>query len=239
MAGVNDLLLRLRRGEYYDPDYLRDPDSAETQIDHAFLMVPPSYSIPPPPFWRRTALWRAAKRIRNRIFQPPPQDPHGEVVRFWRERRAQAGEYLDALPPMEEAHREFIANLDRIVHYAARKDYRLILVTQPALWKANMPAEETASLWMGGVGNFKQSPGQPYYTPAALARGLDGYNRLLRDYCLWRGVECIDLAQGFPRDLGHFYDDCHFTVEGADLVARIVAGYLLQGPPWRRRAEGL
>jgi len=40
------------------------------------------------------------------------------------------------------------------------------------------------------------------------------------------GVEAFDLAAHVPKSLAHFYDDCHFTNEGARVVAEQVARYL-------------
>lgn len=236
MMGVNDLLLRLRRGEYYDPEYLEKPGSATRQLDHAFLFVPYQYSLPPPPFYKKTGLWRVMKRLRNRFFSPPPQDPEGLVIRDWREKRRQASEYRDKLPPMKAALREYVANIEKIIALASRKNLRLVFLTQPALWKKKMTPEEKERLWMGGVGNFKINPGQPYYTPKALARGLNLYNRILKSYCQWRGIECFDLAAQISPATENFYDDCHFTVKGSHRVGEKITAYLETRPPWKKSA---
>jgi lysophospholipase L1-like esterase len=237
LMGVNDLLLRLRRDRHYDPDYLSKPGAAERQLDHAFLFVPYRYSIPPPPFYKKTGLWRAMKRVRDRFFSPRPQDPEGLVIRAWREKRRQASEYRDTLPPMKASLREYVANIEKIISLSSRKNMRLVFLTQPALWKEEMTPEEKARLWMGGVGNFKLKPGSPYYTPAALARGLNLYNRMLKSYCRWRKVECYDLAAEIPPTTEYFYDDCHFTVKGSRRVAEKVSAYLATRPPWKKAGK--
>lgn len=233
LAGVNDLLLRLRRDEAYDPNYLKRPGAAGVQLDHAFLFVPPQYSIPPPPFYKRTGLWRMAKRIKRRYFSERPQDPEGEVLLDWRKNRRDASELREKLPEMDGALREYVSNIDRIIEFASKKGIRLIFLTQPALWKSGLTPEEESRLWMGGVGNFKARPGQPYYRAEALARGLDEYNSLLESFCRWRGVECFDLASATPGNTEIFYDDCHFTEEGSARVARLISRYLLERPPWK------
>lgn len=233
LAGVNDLLLRLRQGEYFDPGYLDQSGAASRQLDHAFLFVPYQYSLPPPPFYKKLGLWRVAKRIRNRFFSERPQDSEGKIVANWRENRKLSGIRLDHLPEMEEGLREYKSNIDTIIDLASKKGIRLIFVTQPALWKKGMTPEENARLWMGGVGPFKTHPGESYYTPEALSEGLKTYNSLLSSFCRWRGVECLDLATGFPQNTGVFYDDCHFTVEGSERIAREISDYLLSKPPWK------
>lgn len=233
LAGVNDLLLRLRQDDHYNPHYLKQPGAAGAQLDHAFLFVPPQYSLPPPPFYKQTGLWRMTKRIKRRFFSGRPQDPKGEVLLAWRQNRKGASELREKLPEMEGALREYAANIDRIIELASKKGIRLIFLTQPALWKSGLTPEEKSRLWMGGVGNFKTREGQPYYLPEALARGLDDYNSLLESFCRWRGVECFDLASRIPENTEIFYDDCHFTEKGSALVASEISGYLLNRPPWQ------
>jgi hypothetical protein len=59
------------------------------------------------------------------------------------------------------------------------------------------------------------------------------YNGQLVETCRQFGVECIDLASLLPQTAQVFYDDCHFTEFGAELVAGIVADYLNAKPPFR------
>ncbi len=238
LLGVNDLLLRLRQGEAYDPHYLEQPEAESRQLDHAFLFVPYQFSLPPPPFYKKTGLWRVAKRIGRRFFSERPQDSRGKIVALWRENRRNSPDRIDQLPDLGPALREYLSNIRELIDLAARKDVRLIFVTQPALWKKEMTPEEENRLWMGGVGPFKTSRGQPYYTARALADGLERYNQLVVSFCRWRGMECIDLAAVFPRTTDVFYDDCHLTVQGSNLVAREISRYLLQHPPWAEPISG-
>lgn len=235
LMGVNDLLLRLRRGEYYNPDFLDTPRAHEFQLDHAFMFVPYRYSLPPPPFFKKTALWRVARRIKNRFFSEPPQDGEGKIVAEWRGLRRQSKNRIDELPPLKSALREYLSNIDEIIQLASTRGIRLIFVTQPALWHTSMSEDERRRLWMGGVGNFKSNPDSPYYTVEALTRGLEVYNSLLKSYCRWRGAECFDLAEDFPQTPEYFYDDCHFTVKGSKIVAQRISDYLLLTPPWKPR----
>jgi hypothetical protein len=54
------------------------------------------------------------------------------------------------------------------------------------------------------------------------------YNARLLDSCRERDAECLDLAERIPRTTEVFWDDVHFTEEGARRVADLVAGYLLE-----------
>jgi hypothetical protein len=233
LMGVNDFLLRLRQDEDYNPHYLEEAGAANVQLDHAFLSVPPQYSLPPPPFFKRTGLWRVAKRVKKRFFSERPQDPEGKILLQWRKNRQEARELRDQLPEMKPALTEYVSNINQIIDLASIRGLRVVFLTQPALWKNDMTPEEQERLWMGGVGNFKVQGGQPYYTPGALAQGLNTYNELLKSICQWRGVECFDLAVKIPPSTDFFYDDCHYTVKGSQKVADEICRYLLEKPPWK------
>ncbi len=234
LIGANDLQLRLQRGEAYDPGYLGQPGARLAQIDRAFLSVPYPFIRPPLPFYKRTGLWRAARRAARRFIGERPQDDRGEVIALWREYRRRSPHRVDLLPDMEPALREYLDNLRTMVDLASRRGIRLIFVTQPAIWRADMPPEEEDLLWGGGVGNYKNQPGQPYYTPRALAEGLEVYNRILIAAARQWGIEYFDLAADFPRTTDYFYDDLHFTLKGSELVAEKIGNYLSSRPPYNR-----
>lgn len=234
LIGANDLQLRLQQGESYDPDYLKQPGAELAQIDRAFLSVPYPFIRPPLPFYKKLGIWRMARRVARRFRGERPQDPRGEVIALWRENRRGSPVQLDTLPEMEIGLREYLTNLKTIATLASKKGVRLIFVTQPALWKKGISPEEEDLLWGGGVGYFKNNPGQPYYTPKALATGLEFYNKILIAAARQWGIECIDLADGFPQTDEYFYDDCHFTVRGSELTGKRISNYLLAHPPYNR-----
>jgi hypothetical protein len=107
---------------------------------------------------------------------------------------------------------------------------RLILLTQPTLWRADLSDAEKDLLWTGGPGLDRLGPGREYYSASALAEGMRLYNERLLAVCRERGAECFDLAAWIPRDTSIFWDDAHFTEEGARRVAELVSGYLLADP---------
>ena len=102
----------------------------------------------------------------------------------------------------------FTGALDRILAVARKENVRLVLCTQPALYKNSMPDNEKRLLWM--MGN---------YTPASKRRKMDKINESLRTFARSRQVPLVDLDRILPRSTDVFYDDCHFNVNGARLVA--------------------
>jgi hypothetical protein len=235
--GVNDLILRLRQDQAYDPHALDRPGGRDLQIDRAFLFVPDEYSLPPPPWYKRTGIWRALREAKQILSAENPQDAKGAIVETWRGRRKKASEWRAELPEMGPALREYVVNLRRLIALAAEKDLRLVFVTQPSVWREGMTVSESARLWMGGVGNFQIADGLPYYTPGALGRGLKLYHDVLKSVCEWSGTECFDLAARLSPSTENFYDDCHFTEKGSREAARLIGEYLLSRPPWKTGEE--
>ncbi len=238
LAGANDLLMRLGLDAGYQPFTGVDALPPE---DHHALMSRAFASWPDPgtgeAFWRRTEIWRRLRAVRHRLLRPPaPEllDERGEVYRRWRRNRAASTSLRAVLPDLSTALEEYRANLHTMVDDAGRRGIPVYLVTQPALWHPSLPERERGLLWMGGVGPFQGEPGQPYYTPEALAKGLARYNDVMGEVCATTPATCLDLAGQLPRDLSVFYDDMHFNESGArqvaELLAQLLASRLASGP---------
>lgn len=215
LLGVNDLsrVLALDGG----------PDRDDRLVRQAFHVTPPG--LAEGPFFKRTALWQALRRLKNRgRASPLAQDPQGEVYDVWRRHRAEAPALRDELPNLDAGLAEYAENLRRLARQVTERGARVVLVDQPALWRKGLPEELERLLWMGGVGDFQAEPGHEYYTPDALAAGMAAYNRTLLAVCREvPGALCVELAAELPRDDTTFYDDVHFNEAGSRRVARILA----------------
>jgi hypothetical protein len=171
---------------------------------------------------RLRAVWRRYLEPRRELVQ----DDAGKVYVKWRKHRQSASRLRAALPDLSAALDEHARNVSRIVEDAGGRGIRVILLTQPALWRPGLTAEEQALLWMGGVGGYQEEAGHEYYTAEALAAGMERFNERLRDVCRTRSVTCIDLARELPRDTSVFYDDVHFNEAGARKVAALIGDRL-------------
>lgn len=228
LVGVNDFAARLQRGSQYDPRYMENGRNLARLEDRAFEVVPgrlPGPRWEDDPWFKRTTTWRLLRLVRNRISgADKSQDRRGSATRHWRELRA-AGERASQLPPLTEALDEYGRNLTEIASLVGRHGARLILMTQPVLWRPGLTPAEEALLWMGGEGDFRSGPGALYYRPEALARGMDAYNARLLEVCAVTASECLDLAAEIPKTTRYFWDDCHFTDLGQERIADLVAAF--------------
>jgi lysophospholipase L1-like esterase len=221
LLGANDLLRRLARDGEWRPSDVRSPAVRRSLLTEAFEAGP--FRQWEGRWWERSVLLAALGRLRGRA-SPEVQDAAGAVYETWRSRRRSATDLRHRLPPLQGALEEYRQNL-RAIGYAARGGgARLVLATQPALWRADLPAELRERLWMGGVGRFQSEPGHAYYSAAALRQGLDAYNATLLASCTeLEDATCLDLAAAVPAEGWVFYDDVHFSEAGSRLVARLLA----------------
>lgn len=244
LLGVNDLGAALRQGwAYVPPPPLTAPSAEEPHIRQAFVRVPgrlpdqfPEYAPGIAPAYKRLALWNVARLARDAWIMRSGglrQDRFGETLITWRRHRRETSAIHDSLPPLDEPLAEYRGYLESLADMADMYGVRLILMTQPVLWRDDLGEAELRLLWMGGTGDFQTDPTQSYFAPGALAEGMRAYNEALLDVCRARKLECVDLAAAVPADTTMFYDDVHPTEAGSLRFAEVLAAYLRELPPYR------
>lgn len=236
LPGINDLSIRLSQDAAYDPRALQDPSNERRLIAETFLGL--ARGDPRDPWFKQTALWQLARGVKALWFPSADsgavQDDVGAVYDEWRRHRQQAARLIATMPDLGSALDEYRRNLREVAALAKANSVRLILLTQPTMWRPGLPPELDRLLWFGGVGNFQVQPGQPYYSVEALAEGIRRYNDELLQVCKEQLAECIDLT-GLAKDTSVFYDDVHFNESGSRQVAQLVATYLMAHPPFSPR----
>ncbi len=238
LVGANDLLIHLALG-------LAPGRAARLlAMDDPTALLESAFSVFPPPvkgshWYSRTALARlwSSRRLRS---APPNEtvaevDPNGLRIREWRNARKHASALRETLPDLSAALAQYAATLQHILDVAAAEGARVIFLTQPTLWRADLSDAERDLLWTGGPPLDMVGPGAAYYSVGALAEGMRLYNETLLRVCRERGAECIDLAGELPQSTDVFFDDMHFTEAGSRRVAEIVADYLLAHPAEMKR----
>ncbi|MCL4300495.1 MAG: hypothetical protein KJ077_32465 [Anaerolineae bacterium] len=230
LVGGNDLNLRLARGDGYSPDYLAQPGILSQVMRDAFRVLP-QYD-PNIPYYRRTAIGRLLATLRqsqtelNTTAAIEVEDDVGKIYNNRRKERKNAP-LQEALPDLTSGLGEYSSNLNTIIDLAQAHRVRLILLTQPSMYRPDLTPAEKDLLWFGWSSGRKF-----YYSVEAMAEGMAKYNQKLLEICRQRQVECLDLAPALPKDTTVFYDDLHFNENGAAQVAKIVADYLLGRLPF-------
>jgi lysophospholipase L1-like esterase len=247
LVGVNDLMVALAQGDsYVMPPPITDAEAEQQQARRAFALAPGrletpgtwELAAPGAPFYERTALFQllvrarwAARNIKG--ASGLAQDERGEYIVRWRERRRHATRILTQSPDLAAPLAEYRRNLNVIADLAAARKIDLVLMTQPTLWRADLPEEAADLLWFGGVGDF-QRQAVPYYSVAVLAETMRRFNEVLLDVCRERQLPCLDLAARIPPETTMLFDDCHYTDAGANAVAAAVVEHLRGLPPFSR-----
>lgn len=247
LVGINDLTVSLAQGDaYVMPPPITDADAEQQQARRAFALVPGRLETPETsdliaqgaPSYQRTALFQlfvrgrsAAKNLKG--ASGLAVDQRGEYLVRWRERRRHATRILTQAPDLTAPLAEYRRNLNVIADLAAARKIDLVLMTQPTLWRADLPEEARNLLWFGGLGDF-QREAVPYYSVAVLAETMRRYNAVLLDVCRERQLPCLDLAALIPQETTMFDDDCHYTDAGANAVAAAVIEHLRGLPPFTR-----
>ena len=215
LVGVNDFQLGLAssQGRAYKP---------EDDINWTFSVRPATR------FRDHFALYRFYERIHDwwkRSSQSVVYTEYASSFAKWRVCRQTAPkENLVELPNLNNGLANYRSNLNKLVDRAEAYHSPIIFLTQPTLWKDHMTAENEVLLTTGGVGDRDEwCRKKNYYSPAALAHGMEMYNEVLLDVCRQRHIFCIDLAARVPKDRRYFFDDMHFSEAGAQLVSDVVA----------------
>ena len=224
LIGINDLSVRLSHDKDYDPNFLEKPEVKKELLYRTFSGTYHLY--PEDPFYKRTALWQILRQAKQMMSTEHIEDEDGRIYITWREHRRSASEMRDALPDLSSALAEYARNVNMIIDLAQEKSVRPILMTQPTMWRAGLPQDLDALLWLGGIGDFQKESGKPYYSVTALERAMKAYNDTLLRVCRERSLECFDLASLLAKDTTVFYDDAHFNESGARKVAEAISKFM-------------
>ncbi len=229
LTGGNDLLRRLIEDDKYDPDFLDHYEAWKQRlIRGAFTVVPyfPGKYRLRFGYYDESAIGSLYKKWKEqRTHKDLYQDQAGGMFVNLRKQRKEAAAFVDTLPDLGPALGEYRRNLNTIIDMAEARSIRILFMTQPSMWRADLTDRENDLLWCGWIESLKS---RRYYTARALMEGMKRYNETLLDVCRTRGVMCIDLASQIPKDTSAFYDELHFNERGNTLVAETLARTLVQ-----------
>ena len=184
----------------------------------------------PYPYWRKT---RLASIAYNLLLGGVYHDKTGAVYENWREERRRAGKTA-TVADLSAGLSAYQDTLHAIIAVSKSHNCRLVFATQPVLWKEGLTSEQEALLWMGDLADGR------YLEPAAARHAMDAYNAVLCTTARDENVELVEL-DSLSGHADIFYDDCHFTEQGARAVANLLAARLSRdvSQPRPRQAEFL
>lgn len=236
LVGVNDLGLKNQQESTYDPHFLSRPGAEGELLPRAFAVYPLGSDVLP--WHRRLAIWQLARNVKRRLLAAGRdyQDQSGGVIGRWRSERRNAIRIRETMPDLTEALGEYARNIERMIEVVREHGGRPVFLTQPTIWRPDLPPDARERLWVGKIG--EGAGAHEYYSVEVLAAEMERYNETLQATCRERGVECFDLASLLPKDTSVFYDDDHFTEEGSRMVADHLTRYLLERPPYQKETSG-
>jgi lysophospholipase L1-like esterase len=148
---------------------------------------------------------------------------------YERARKRRAGAQKKAqLPDLEDALDIYTSGLAQLIKVQQKlvPEAKLVLLTHPSLWRADLSAEDSRALWGGYTCLDCEAP--EFYATAALAEGIRQFNQATLQVCADAGLSCFDLAAKIDKTLENFYDDAHLREAGARKVAHGVAEFVVQ-----------
>jgi len=169
----------------------------------------------------------------RRVLGLGPEPATGEVVGddwYLRNRGQRSRLPTLPLPDLSLALAEYHERLLSIGAECQARQKRCVFLTQPTMWRPDLPPEVASLMWFGWIG--PRSRPQGYASLADLAGAMARYNDVLLQACRQMNAECLDLAESIPKDTSAMFDDCHFNANGARLVADVIVRYLRARAPF-------
>ncbi|MEZ6187895.1 MAG: SGNH/GDSL hydrolase family protein [Planctomycetota bacterium] len=199
LHAINDM--RATLSERFDPAHYDDRKPPK----------PPTFDDV---FTRYVRLYDLAGRLKKRL-----KDDRDTEMRA----RARAVPYTEGVDPTKGL--DYFTRYLRMIALLCRDEgVPLVFCSQPSIYREDLREDELASLWMGLINR-----GELNLDPVTLMHGMQAYNQRIAAVCREWGVRFVDLDAAVPKDLTHFYDDCHYTVEGNAAVADALYQGLFQG----------
>jgi lysophospholipase L1-like esterase len=214
LEGINDLCFN------GGPDY--SYAGADARI--AALRGPPSKSPGLKRFlqsnsqlYRRAAALKNAIAARRALATGGMFEWHSKNLPELRAKYA-AYPYVETLARDPDPIVEFGDGMDALLAQLSARGIAPIVLAQPTIWKETMSDAEKSALWI-----YVNTPrGAVRPGTAWLAREMARYNAVQRERAMAAGAAYVPLDEMLPKTLDVFFDDCHFTDAGNELVARAI-----------------
>lgn len=109
-------------------------------------------------------------------------------------------------------------NLQEIIKLTKENNIKLLLLTQPVIYKDGLSTRLDKLLMCILCGKMRFSPGE-------MEQAMEAFNNALKEEAERGGADLIDLAKMLPKTTKVFYDDMHYNNNGALKIADILFEY--------------
>ena len=125
---------------------------------------------------------------------------------------------VNEVPRDPDPIEEFEAATQHLLRLLRDRGVEVIVLGQPTIWKPDLSRDELDALW------FPVNTANGYVRPSGswLIAEMRRYNEVQRKLAKQYGMTFVDLDTKIPKDLEHYFDDCHFTDKGSRAVADLV-----------------
>ncbi len=185
----------------------------------------------------RLALREGVRRFKTRL-RPSRQvrERAGKALVKLRKMRAAAERWIDDVPDPAPMLRHYERWLRQCIHTARAHGAEVLIARQPWLQRACTP-EESARLWNFGRGRPYEQAVTEYYSLSVVHRLLAAVDGVSARVAAEEGAAACELQSALPADFETYYDELHFTPEGAERVGQLIGEALLTTAAGRRRAS--
>ncbi len=111
-------------------------------------------------------------------------------------------------------------NLSTMIELAKHDSTKIILMTEPSLYKTIMTKEEVAVLGMLKVEAINK---QKVWSLQTAVNGMKQYNETMKEIAKLNSLHTIDLDSAVPKSLIYFKDDVHYTDSAFSVIAPFIA----------------
>ncbi|MEM3074544.1 MAG: SGNH/GDSL hydrolase family protein [Candidatus Pacearchaeota archaeon] len=115
-------------------------------------------------------------------------------------------------------------NIQNIINFSEEENIKLILMTQPTIFKENYSERE-----INFIGFYRNKDGKGYEFHI-FKYFMDEYNKKLLEKCNESKnkdlIYCFNLDERIPKNLDYFYDGVHFNENGAKKVADEISNFI-------------
>lgn len=117
-------------------------------------------------------------------------------------------------------------NLISFLNILKADDVRLILGTQPVLYREGLSQKESNSLWV--YQTMCRMKGT-YASFRSVTFGMNQFNETTREIAAFYQVPLIDFEAKMPKTGEYMWDDCHYTLKGNDFIGNEIFQALISG----------